>query len=101
FPSGRNSHSHGLGSTLTSLEQLSSLISDTEQDKDIPILLKHYLRLGGRALAFSVDRAFSQVLDGLIVVDLRLAPQNLLERYLGKDGAAQFIGRHRAEAANC
>ena len=41
-------------------------------------------------LAFNVDRAFSDVVDGLVVVDLaRLAPA-VLEKYLGREGAAGF-----------
>ena len=37
----------------------------------MPILLKQYLRLGGRLLGFNVDPEFSNVLDVLIMVDLR------------------------------
>src|SRR5262249_52329917 len=53
------------------ISDLSALVSDLEGDgKGIPVLLHHYLNLGGRVLAFSVDKSFSNVLDGLIVVDL-------------------------------
>jgi len=41
-------------------------------------------------VAFNVDRKFSNALDGLIVVDLGKTDARLLERYLGKAGAAAF-----------
>lgn len=53
---------------------------------------------GGRVLAFNVDPQFSNVLDGLIVVDLLETERALLDRYLGKDGAEEFLACHRAAA---
>ena len=54
------------------VECLSSCISGMEADgKGLPILLKHYLRVGGTVLSFSVDKKFSKVLDGLVMVDLK------------------------------
>jgi putative hemolysin len=73
------------------VDDLNALIADLEKDgKGVPILIKHYLKTGGRLLSFNVDRRFSGVLDALITVDLRLAPDPLLERLLGKPGAAAF-----------
>ena len=47
-------------------------ISDLETDsKGVPILMKQYAKLGGRLVSFNVDRNFSSVLDGLVLVDLR------------------------------
>jgi putative hemolysin len=77
------------------VEELSALIADLESDgKGVPILIKQYLKLGGRLLAFNVDRAFSDALDALILVDLENAPAPLLERCLGKPGAAAFAAWH-------
>ncbi len=76
---------------LRDIQDLSELVSDIEKDqKGIPILLKHYMKLGGEILAFSVDPNFSDVLDGLILVDLNKTDPRLLERYMGGDGAARF-----------
>ena len=47
--------------------------------------------LGGELVAFHVDRRFANALDGLIVVELRKTDTRMLERYMGKDGAAQFL----------
>jgi putative hemolysin len=78
-------------------EDLSGSISEFESDgKGIPILLKQYLKVGGQVLAFNVDGHFSDVLDGLIVVDLRRTGRKSLQRYLGNDGAARFLQYHEA-----
>ena len=88
----------GLGMTdvPTDTDDLSSLIADLEPDhKGIPILLKQYLKLGAKLLAFNVDPDFSDVLDGLIVVDLAKTDARTLERYMGKDGYASFMSNYR------
>ncbi|MBV8050981.1 MAG: lysophospholipid acyltransferase family protein [Acidobacteriaceae bacterium] len=77
------------------LEHLLDPISDVERDgKSLPILLRHYAKLGGRLLSFNVDRNFSNVLDGFVLVDLRQTSPELLSRYLGSDGAHAFGAYH-------
>jgi putative hemolysin len=79
---------------LRGLDDVSSFISEIEADhKGVPILLKQYLRLGGRLLGFNVDPEFSNVLDVLIMVDLRRTGK-ILERYMGREGVAQFLAHH-------
>ncbi len=81
-----------IGATVWDVEELSALIADVETDrKGVPVLLKQYLKLGGELVAFHVDRRFADALDGLIVVDLRKTDGRVLERYMGKDGAARFL----------
>ncbi len=81
-----------IGATVWDVEELSALIADVETDrKGVPVLLKQYLKLGGELVAFHVDRRFADALDGLIVVDLRKTDTRVLERYMGKVGAAQFL----------
>jgi putative hemolysin len=76
---------------------ISELISCIEEDrKGIPVLLKQYLKLGGRLVGFNVDPAFGNALDGLILVDLTQTEPRMLERYLGKDGAHQFLSYHES-----
>jgi putative hemolysin len=80
-----------VGATVADIEELSALIADVEMDrKGVPILLKQYLKLGGELVTFNVDPKFANALDGLIVVDLRKTDVRLLERYMGKEGAAAF-----------
>ncbi len=62
--------------------------------KGVPVLLRQYLQLGGTVLAFNVDRAFSDVIDGLMVVDLARLGPTVLEKYLGKEGANGFRQYH-------
>ena len=59
------------------------------------MLLKQYLKLGGKLLAFNVDQQFSNALDGLIVVDLVKTDPRLLDRYMGRAGAAEFLSTTR------
>src|SRR5207249_4358847 len=77
--------------------ELSEAVADLEPDhKGVPVLLRQYLNVGGQILDFNVDRDISEVLDALIVVDLAKTSERLLERSLGKEGAARFRGLHGA-----
>ncbi len=71
---------------LPELRLLTGLVSDIEPDgKSIPVLLRQYLRLGGRMLSFGIDDDFGSTLDCLVLVDMAKAPQRILDRYCGKD----------------
>ena len=84
---------------VADLDDLLTLIDDIEADrKGIPVLLRQYLKLGGKLLAFNVDKDFSDCLDGLIVVDLLQADRRQLERYMGKEGLAAFQAYHAPSA---
>jgi hypothetical protein len=81
------------------LDELSSVVADIEAGAPgVPVLLRHYLKLGGKLLGFNVDREFAGALDGLIVVDLTRTEPRLLARYLGRAEAEAFLryqkGRH-------
>jgi putative hemolysin len=78
------------------LDELSDTIRHLEPAQPgIPVLLRQYLKLGGKLLSFSVDPDFSNALDGLIVVDLTRTEPRLLERYLGKAEARAFLNHHK------
>jgi putative hemolysin len=80
---------------LRDLEALSEPIADVETDgKGLPILLKQYAKVGGKLLGFNVDPKFSDVLDGLVVVDLRQTDPGVLARYMGHEGVSAFRQRH-------
>ena len=81
-------------------EDLSAILADIQPDqKGVPVLLRQYLKLGGELLAFNLDRKFSNVLDGLVLVDLLRTELRMLERYLGKDGAALYRAWHNRNVA--
>lgn len=80
---------------LRDLDELSEPITDVEPDgKGLPILLRQYAKIGGKLLGFNVDRKFSNVLDGLVVVDLRQTEPAVLERYMGREAAEKFQQFH-------
>jgi putative hemolysin len=81
--------------TLLDAEELSGSISEIEEDgKGLPILLKQYLKVGGKVLGFNVDKDFSNSLDGLILVDLRQTGPARLETYMSKAGYEAFRRHH-------
>lgn len=66
----------------------------------LPILLRQYAKIGGKLLGFNVDRKFSNVLDGLVVVDLRQTDPAVLDRYMGREAAHAFRKIHRVTATS-
>lgn len=80
------------------VERISEVIGQIESDdKGVPILLRQYLKLGGRLLGFNLDPEFNEALDGLIMVDLRNTDKRMLEKYMGKSEAQHFLEFQRAE----
>ncbi len=55
-----------------------------EGQREMPVLIRQYCKLGGKIVAFNVDPDFGTVVDGLIVVDLLKAPARDIARYMGK-----------------
>ena len=80
--------------TVERLEDVCALVRSLEADgKDMPVLLRQYLKLNARLLGFSVDPSFGNVLDGLVVVDLADVEPAILSRYMGRSEARAFISR--------
>lgn len=80
-------------------EQVSRLLEQMEADgKGMPVLLRQYLKLGGKILGFNVDAAFANALDGLIMVDLTQTDPAVLSRYMGRDGSARFLAFHTGDS---
>lgn len=70
--------------SVSGSDELSYIVKSLEDDgKDIPVLIKQYMKLGGKFLSFSVDKDFGNTLDGLIVVDLPKAPAKSLQMFMG------------------
>jgi putative hemolysin len=88
------------GRATGTVGELDALISASEPDgKGIPVLLRQYLRLNARVIGFNVDPAFGDALDALVTVDLTEVDPAILNRYLGKQGAAAFVAYHQRRAA--
>lgn len=79
--------------SLSTVTMINKLLGQCDPGKTIPILLRQYIALNGRFIGFSVNHGFNESLDGLIMVDLRRTSQKHLQRYLGKEGSAEFMSR--------
>ncbi len=80
---------------IKDVDDLSLFISEIETDgKGVPVLLRYYLRLNASIISFNLDRQFSSVIDGLILVDLTTTPDRFLNRYMGKEGYRRFRDYH-------
>ena len=81
---------------LAGIDDLSSMISDIEADrKGVPVLLRQYVKLGGRLMGFNIDRSFGNGLDGLVLVDLFKCDRKILMRLMGREGLEAFLAYHK------
>jgi putative hemolysin len=94
LPSARKTWDTALLAKLIDVPILNKLIGRVSGGRSIPILIRHYLALNGRFISFTVNHGFNQSLDGLILVDLRKAPEKYIDRYLGDEGARHFRDLH-------
>ena len=79
---------------LGDFDELDEAVRLIEGGKGVPVLFKHYARLGGRFAGFNFDPAFGDVLDGLVVVDLAHTDTRLLGMYMGRAEAREYQARH-------
>jgi len=87
------------GTAQWDIDALSTVIADFETDqKGVPVLLRQYLKLGGRLVAFNVDSGFADTLDGLIVVDIARTDRRTLGRYMGVQAAKKYLEFHGVRA---
>ena len=66
---------------------------------ELPVLLRQYLKLNARLIGFNIDAGFGNVLDALMMVDLCAVDRPILNRYLGREGAASFMAAQQQQAA--
>lgn len=82
--------------SLDDIEELSTVVADLEPDgKGAPVLLRQYLKLGGRMLGFNVDPDFGDALDCLVLIDLRKTNPRVLRKYMSDAGWERFSQAHR------
>ena len=78
------------------IEDVNRLIARAEPDgKGVPVLVRQYLKLNAKLIAFNTDPAFGDALDALMVVDLAVLDAGVLKRYFGADDAAAYLALHR------
>ncbi len=79
---------------LTSFDEVNHLVGEIEHGlREIPVLIKQYLKLGGKMISFNVDPSFNTV-DGMIIVNLLKAPAKGLGRYMGKEELQAYWAFH-------
>jgi putative hemolysin len=83
-------------SVCTNLESVESLVREVENNRaGIPVLVKQYLKLNAKLLAeFNVDSEFSDVIDGLMLVDFTDVERRIADFYMGRDETVEFLQYH-------
>ncbi len=83
---------------LESESDINAAIAELEEgSREMPVLIRQYLKLGGQIVAFNVDPDFGTVIDGLIVVDLLHASPRAITRYMGKEAYEAYRNASRKE----
>ncbi|MFP4034729.1 MAG: lysophospholipid acyltransferase family protein, partial [Desulfovermiculus sp.] len=72
----------------------SFIVDIQDGSKGMPVLLRQYLKLGGKIADFHHDHKFGSY-DGLIVVDLLQTQPNILSRFMGQAGASGYLNNHQ------
>lgn len=84
-------HLGDVGGLAVAIDELSGIVSDIEADrKGVPVLLRQYVKLGGKLMGFNIDPSFGNGLDGLVLVDLLKCDRKVLVRLMGAEGFAAF-----------
>lgn len=62
------------------LEKLDDFIKNIEPEHfRLPVLVKKYLKINAKIIAFNIDPSFNDVLDGFIFLDLHSVPAEMIE----------------------
>ncbi len=71
-----------IGHELKDLEKFMLTIEPTHIK--VPVLLKQYTKLNARFISFNLDPNFSDALDGLMLLDLKKLPEEIIRMLEGK-----------------
>lgn len=81
--------------SVRKLNDIDELVKEIEQgERSVPVLVRQYLKLNAVFLGFNVDPEFSNVVDGLVLVDLFRMNPRLLRFYMGEDLVDDFVALH-------
>lgn len=82
------------------LADVERLVEEIERgQRAVPVLLRHYLRLNARLLAFNVDPDFGDVLDALMLVDITQIDERIIRHYAGDEAIAVLRARFGVDGA--
>ena len=62
------------------VDKLERFIEETDNGKKLPILLKKYIGLNAKIIAFNIDTNFNNCLDGFLFLNYDEIPENLKEK---------------------
>jgi len=66
--------------SINHIDLLDKLVLDMENHRlSVPILIKKYLQINGKVLAFNIDKDFNDVVDALMMLDISQIPEQTLE----------------------
>lgn len=83
--------------SMDDIRDVNEAVTELEEGEGgIPVLFKHYLKMGAKMLAFNVDPDFSDVLDCLMMTDLLKTDKHLLAKYMGKENMKTYLEHHQA-----
>jgi len=78
---------------INSLDELAMVLPEADGKLGVPVLLRQYLKLGGRVIGFNIDPGFGDCLDCLTIVDLGRTPDDVLSKYMTADALQRFRAR--------
>jgi putative hemolysin len=72
---------------VSDITHVERLIEEIERgQRAVPVLLRQYLRLNAKLLAFNVDADFGEVIDALMLFDMMQIDERILGHYVGEEG---------------
>lgn len=84
-----------LSKVIQGLEQIDDLVKTLENSQyGMPVLLRQYLKLNAKILAFNVDPNFSSTLDALMTVQFTDIAPKLLRFFFGENEAKKYLEHH-------
>lgn len=82
-------------SVIRDVDEVDQVVRDLENgERAVPVLLRQYLSMNAKLLAFNVDPAFGNVVDALMFADIRTIHPRVLDFYLGRKEAAVYRSVH-------
>lgn len=80
---------------LADLDAVSKLVQEIEPDgRPIPILVKQYIKMGGKVVCFNVDPDFNYCIDGMVAIDIADADERMMRRYMGSENFSRYLAEH-------
>lgn len=61
------------------IKTLDIYLKELQPDLSLPVLMKKYLQMNGKIIAFNVDPGFNNCLDGLMIVNIADIPYQMLD----------------------